>query len=1001
MADPKPFQVATVEAALRAFRRKPYRFLVADEVGLGKTLVAQEIIRRMIARKNGPTVVIYVCSNLSIAAQNRKKLLELIPETERGNASCRVDRLALMPITEPPSHSKLHLYTLTPDTSIPLRKNRRRDGRQEERALIHCLVESLWPELLGGAGKNRFQRIAKTYWSYVLKTQRRHLSHKPDIIGAFRSSVRKEFDLRPRQHVVPVLSQLEDLELIARLRNALAACAIESMRPDLIIFDEFQNFRDLTDAPPDASPDRVEERLRGGGGQEKIPLLLLSATPYQLYTRNRDMDAGKSHHCEFFSLVEFLHGGGSNAKAKRQQCEKLFSDLQAVLRRPKPDLPVIADLREKIQTILHPVMARTERASHPHGWLEHNTKHQPAPLHGRDIQVYRHFSEAIADEYPGAGVPYWSSIPLPAQTMGPDYKVWERARKMTSAPSVPNLKKAMRDSLTPLEKMPHPKIRSLVEYLGIQNLLLPWLKPSFPWWSPGGAWKKNGGTEGKLLLFSRFRAVPKAVAALLSYTAECHSFQKNGVSYEDLSKRRLLQPGENRNALLAYFHPSPWLIQHADPLANSDRQPSRIQRALRAKLTKALASLSIRVNPRLKRNRSVWKVLARIEGRAGIWRISRTGWREVLEELDRDGAKQGLGPLLDKWDEQASVELSEISPRELDALSAFAFHAPGVAIGRALWRHWPDALNENGFTDTLRVSWQGLRTYLDNPLFAEFLRGNRDYPAAIMEAVRDGNLEAAIDEQLWLLKTLYSHSGNELAKGLLGGLQLRSGQFHLHELVGDWKKNFPLRCHVALPFSDVQTATVGGIEATNKPLRTDGIRHAFNSPFWPHVLATTSVGQEGLDFHTWCSNLAHWDLPHNPVDLEQREGRIQRFAGHSVRREIARRLSETIWKDLEQGESPWDCVARLADSCFADKSGLAPWWVFRGAEIDRIVFDVPTSEQHYWLESMKEQRMLYRLALGQPNQEDLLMGIAHHANLDRATLRQFTLELSPWFRDRR
>jgi hypothetical protein len=28
-------------------------------------------------------------------------------------------------------------------------------------------------------------------------------------------------------------------------------------------------------------------------------------------------------------------------------------------------------------------------------------------------------------------------------------------------------------------------------------------------------------------------------------------------------------------------------------------------------------------------------------------------------------------------------------------------------------------------------------------------------------------------------------------------------------------------------------------------LRSDTLRRAFNSPFWPHVLCTTSVGQEG------------------------------------------------------------------------------------------------------------------------------------------------------------
>jgi superfamily II DNA or RNA helicase len=45
---PKPFQEAAVDAALATFADLPgrRRFLVADEVGLGKTIVAKEV-RRM------------------------------------------------------------------------------------------------------------------------------------------------------------------------------------------------------------------------------------------------------------------------------------------------------------------------------------------------------------------------------------------------------------------------------------------------------------------------------------------------------------------------------------------------------------------------------------------------------------------------------------------------------------------------------------------------------------------------------------------------------------------------------------------------------------------------------------------------------------------------------------------------------------------------------------------------------------------------------------------
>jgi len=96
MTELKPFQESTVQAVLAAFdrRRRTRRFLVADEVGLGKTVVAQHVILRLFSDLGRPLVVFYMCSNLAIARQNRRKLLEILPSGERESADCPVDRLA-------------------------------------------------------------------------------------------------------------------------------------------------------------------------------------------------------------------------------------------------------------------------------------------------------------------------------------------------------------------------------------------------------------------------------------------------------------------------------------------------------------------------------------------------------------------------------------------------------------------------------------------------------------------------------------------------------------------------------------------------------------------------------------------------------------------------------------------------------------------------------------------------------------------------------------------
>lgn len=73
MKPPKRFQTATVDRALTAFSSKtgPRRFLIADEVGLGKTVVAREIVCRLAERKRKPLVVFYVSNGTSVATQTR------------------------------------------------------------------------------------------------------------------------------------------------------------------------------------------------------------------------------------------------------------------------------------------------------------------------------------------------------------------------------------------------------------------------------------------------------------------------------------------------------------------------------------------------------------------------------------------------------------------------------------------------------------------------------------------------------------------------------------------------------------------------------------------------------------------------------------------------------------------------------------------------------------------------------------------------------------------
>lgn len=53
----------------------------------------------------------------------------------------------------------------------------------------------------------------------------------------------------------------------------------------------------------------------------------------------------------------------------------------------------------------------------------------------------------------------------------------------------------------------------------------------------------------------------------------------------------------------------------------------------------------------------------------------------------------------------------------------------------------------------------------------------------------------------------------------------------------------------------------------------------FNSPFYPNVLAATSVFQEGVNLHLQCRKVHHYGIAWTPGDNEQRVGRVDRLFG--------------------------------------------------------------------------------------------------------------------------
>ena len=133
--------------------------------------------------------------------------------------------------------------------------------------------------------------------------------------------------------------------------------------------------------------------------------------------------------------------------------------------------------------------------------------------------------------------------------------------------------------------------------------------------------------------------------------------------------------------------------------------------------------------------------------------------------------------------------------------------------------------------------------------------------------------------------------------------------------------------------------------------------------------------------------------------MEQREGRIQRYAGLSIRRKLGEALGADILAAGASLEgSPWSRLATLAETRLGDTAGLSPWWVLPGAQVKRHVFARPFGRDAGRYDLLRHQRFLYRLALGQPNQEDLLEILARSDRDLLAILEGLTLELCPFNR---
>ncbi len=1053
----KEFQEQTARYVFdRLYTDEEYarRFLVADEVGLGKTLVARAVIAQAIDHlwdDRDRIDIVYLCSNGSIARQNLDRLV-LDEDQEHAFTS----RITLLPKT---AHSfdenKVNYISFTPGTSLDLKSSM---GRKEERVLLYYLLKEPWNltgkaplnVLQGRAGVDGFRPMVNDFDATIDENLAESfiaaLDERPELEREFKDLCEHypRYNSRVSDSV-----QARRREVLGEIRSVLASVCVQALSPDLIILDEFQRFRDVLDGETDEG-ELGRELFSYSDTHTESRVMLLSATPYKMYTMAHEGD--EDHLADFVRTLNFLTED-ETAEEIRGLLDRYRRELYQVHESGTDEL---RDLKNEIETELSRVMARTERlaaSSDRNGMLD-PVDYPSMGLQPDEVQAYLQLRD-VADLLDAPRVMnYWKSAPYLLNFMN-EYSLKKKFTERIESDEESLLATALSNSdqlnlsgdqiecYDPVQ-FRNPTLRALVdEYLdtGIWQLL--WLPPSLPYYEAGGPYAKSDVQDAtKRLVFSSWRVVPKSVSALVSYEVErriMQNFDSDALYSQGRTNRGYLLDISKSDGrltgmpLFSMLYPSPTLAEVGDPAEIEDRiegDDLPNQEQVRAEVRNAIES---RLKPIIEQRAGDESDVAGIQSYDEAWYwaspllldienpdVSVTDWlgqSDLSSKWQGEESDDGSASEFENW--QAHLQrFRQVAdgdytfgppPDDLvEVVTDIALGSPATATLKALDRiiDPPTTIDSTAvLTGAAQVGW-AFRSVFNIPETTALVRGI--YPAEpywqrVLEYCQDGNLQAVLDEWVHMLNDfgLADAPPMTVVETITGqiteSLSLRTASAKMDDITVQ-EHNIELnerriRCHFGLQFGRSEDFD------TDAAIRTDQVRTAFNSPLWPFVLTTTSVGQEGLDFHPYCHAVLHWNLPPNPVDLEQREGRVHRYKGHAVRKNVA----DVYGSQVSLGDVDiWSTMFQKAADDAGANSDIVPYWVFPddnsdAAKIERHAPVLPVSKEEQQLAELKESLAVYRMAFGQPRQDDLVEYLLQHLSEDeiKTALVDLQIDLSP------
>ncbi len=312
------------------------------------------------------------------------------------------------------------------------------------------------------------------------------------------------------------------LEVVGELRRILAEVSVACLEPDLIILDEFQRFKHLLERPEPGAEREVSQLAHDLFTYERAKVLLLSATPYKMYTLAEERElTGDDHYSDFIGTVAFLEEPRLAGTADRLKAALSEFRRQAITG-GDPQAG-----KDAVEALLRTVMCRTERPVSGSADMMSDRLERPAPPTVRDMLGFVALTR-IAEEVGGAlSVEYWKSAPYFLNFMD-GYQLSEKFRQheLDASERTSLLEDAQvirhRDLDRSREIEPgNARLRQLVaETLdrGLWRLL--WLPPSLPYHEPSGVFAEvDSAYVTKRLIFSSWAAAPTAISSLLSWAA--------------------------------------------------------------------------------------------------------------------------------------------------------------------------------------------------------------------------------------------------------------------------------------------------------------------------------------------------------------------------------------------------------------------------------------------------------------------------------------------------